>query len=593
MTSPFVTPPPRVRLLKAFSNPLQNAVAAARTCYSSRGVVGEDEVAESGREKYMALAKSVFGAGHHTVFQHSHFQFAIENVSRQFLWSFLHAHPFYNSEQVSQRYVAVREGNATVPRLEDAGAQAIYERCLRGQFTDYQNLCNALMPVVAEEYHRRFLPSASQAKRHAQAIQKKAQEVARYVLPVATQAYLVHTVSGLTALRYHKLSRQLDTPTESQWVAGRMLEEIAAVDPDFAALAGQPLDEDQMPEWQAIRRMSDLFSAEERFHNENQALRFLEEFERDFRKPGPRARDGAGAGETKPPRPDPREVRADLFPDALLEAMGWTEEDLANASTSAAAAGGKPGSRREFHNSKLVAYARNAETLLAKAVRQVLGLPAASLSDSEAIALALDPARNRLLGETLNVTTLNKVTRALLHPHYTFLKKISHTADSQDQRHRMVPGSRPFLVAHLTGHPDYMTPLIVERDARALRIYRESMSRTWEAIRALRSRGVEDEWAAYLLPNAVVVRFMDSGDLLNLRHKHEMRLCYNSQEEIWRASLEEAIQISRVHPRIGRFLLPPCTLRQRAGAKPYCPEGPRYCGVRVWTLEREEYERVI
>jgi hypothetical protein len=35
--------------------------------------------------------------------------------------------------------------------------------------------------------------------------------------------------------------------------------------------------------------------------------------------------------------------------------------------------------------------------------------------------------------------------RALQHANYTFAKKISHTADSQDQRHRMVPGSRPLL----------------------------------------------------------------------------------------------------------------------------------------------------
>ncbi len=35
--------------------------------------------------------------------------------------------------------------------------------------------------------------------------------------------------------------------------------------------------------------------------------------------------------------------------------------------------------------------------------------------------------------------------RTLDHAHYTFRKKLSHSADSQDQRHRMVPGSRPLL----------------------------------------------------------------------------------------------------------------------------------------------------
>ena len=31
----------------------------------------------------------------------------------------------------------------------------------------------------------------------------------------------------------------------------------------------------------------------------------------------------------------------------------------------------------------------------------------------------------------------------------------------------------------------------------------------------------------------------------------------------------------------------------RAGRRPYCPEGDRYCGVRVWELGLDAYERVI
>src|SRR5256886_11214845 len=44
-----------------------------------------------------------------------------------------------------------------------------------------------------------------------------------------------------------------------------------------------------------------------------------------------------------------------------------------------------------------------------------------------------------------NVGVHAPIMRALQHANYTFAKKISHTADSQDQRHRMVPGSRPLL----------------------------------------------------------------------------------------------------------------------------------------------------
>jgi len=104
---------------------------------------------------------------------------------------------------------------------------------------------------------------------------------------------------------------------------------------------------------------------------------------------------------------------------------------------------------------------------------------------------------------------------------------------------------------------------------------------------------VSEEFALYLLPNAVNVRFTESTDFLNLRHKHVMRLCYLAQEEIWQASVDEAAQVREVHPRLGRWLLPPCSMRKEAGAKPFCPEGARFCGEPVWTYGLEDYRRVI
>lgn len=119
------------------------------------------------------------------------------------------------------------------------------------------------------------------------------------------------------------------------------------------------------------------------------------------------------------------------------------------------------------------------------------------------------------------------------------------------------------------------------------------MDSTWDSINRLLSINVSREYAAYLLPNAFPIRFTESADLLNLHHKAEMRLCYNAQEEIWKASLDEVEQIKEVHPNLGKFLLPPCTIRMMAGTKPYCPEGKRYCGVPVWRLDTSEYSRTI
>lgn len=515
----FLSHEPKVRLTKAFITPYKNVVATAKTCYSSKGIVADENVGERG--DFAPLAQSIYEAGHHTTFQHAHFQFAIENVSRQFLWSFLHSHPFYNSEQVSQRYVAVKPDTALVPELPDAQLR-LYRECLELMFESYRRLCVMLEGPTRSEFYKRFNHSERMAKKHDRAISKKAQEAARYVLPLATFAYLYHTVSGITLLRYHRLCNQLDVPAEQRLVIGKMVQALLETDRDYEITLQEPIDADALPE-------SAFLAA----HPQISAGGWSREFCEDF--------DAGLAGKT----------------------------------------------------SRLIAWPQNGEKLVADSVREILGVPEARLGDKEAIALACDPATNTILGESLNLTTVHKLSRALFHPHFTFRKKLSHAADSQDQRHRMTPGSRPILAAHLHDNPDFIIPMIIRADDAVRRFYEETMQRVWEKITTLRRMEVSPEVLCYLLPNAVSVRFTESSDFLNLRHKHQMRLCYNAQEEIWQASVEEAAQIREVLPELGRFLLPPCAVRSMARQKPICPEGPRYCGIRVWKLDLAEYERVI
>lgn len=516
---PFLSAPPRIRLTKAFSTPYRNVVATARTCYSSKGIVEDEQVGE--REKFAPLAQSIYEAGHHTTFQHAHFQFAMENVSRQFIWSFLHAHPFYNSEQVSQRYVAVKPDTVTIPDIP-APQLAIYRECLELMFEAYQRLCTMLEGPTRSEFYKRFNHSERMEKSHNATIRKKAQEAARYVLPLATHAYLYHTVSGIVLLRYYRMCQQPDAPEEQRLVAEQMIQALLAHDPDYELTLEQPLAEEAFPE-------SGFLSAHREILDGAHADRFAQEFDEDM---GPLT-------------------------------------------------------------SKLVAWPVGGDHLLAAAVREVLGLPRGEMSDDAAIELVLDSGQNRMLAESLNVTTLHKLSRAMHHVHFSFRKRLSHAADSQDQRHRMTPGSRPILAAHLRTAPDYITPGVVAVDDDARRFYDETMERIWDRIGALRRIGASHETLLYLLPNAVTVRFTESSDLLNLHHKHQMRLCYNAQEEIWRASLDEARQIREALPRLGRFLLPPCGIRARAKQKPICPEGKRYCGVIVWKQDLDQYERVI
>lgn len=516
----FSSPAPVVRLVHAFDRPYENVVATARTCYSAKGIVTEDQ-ASARPDRRDAIAKSIYEAGHHTTFQHAHFQFSLENVSRHFLWTFLHSHPFYNSEQVSQRYVEVKKGNYAVPPMAPAERE-IYERTARRQQDAYARLTELLTPLAGERYFGLF-PGRLRGDgpaRFSGGVKKRAQEIARYVLPVATFSYLYHTVSGVTLFRYWRLCESMDAPTEQREVVGRMVAEVLRHDPLYEAVLQDPLPLEETPEYAAFQALP---------------------------------RTAASS----------REFRAEF------------DAELAG------------------RVSRLVDWKPRNEEAVASAVREVLGVPRAALSEEDAIRMVLDPSKNRILGETLTLTTHDKLSRALFHASYTFRKKISHTADSQDQRHRMTPASRPALPAYLSDEPDYVVPMLVSEVPEADALYRETMDETWGVIAELRGRGVPDEYAAYLLPNAVAIRFTESADLLNLHHKFAMRLCYNAQEEIWRASLDEALQIREVNPRLGQWLLPPCTLRHLAEVRPVCPEGERFCGVVVWRQKPEEYVRAL
>ncbi|HUI30493.1 MAG TPA: FAD-dependent thymidylate synthase [Candidatus Acidoferrales bacterium] len=505
---------PQVKLVKAFANSFKNVIATARTCYSSKGIIEDDSV---DLDKYRDLALSIYEAGHHTTFQHATFQFQLSNISRQFIWSFLHSHPFYNSEQVSQRYVEVKDGNYFLPPLRGEALE-LFTKTASAQVESYRKLVELLMKPAAGEYYEIF-PNRRNDRRFASEVKKKAQEIARYALPVATFSYLYHTISGITLLRYAKMCNAGDTPYEQRLVVGMMVQELLNFDENYKTVLEDPLPENYFTEnVSSIRGTMGADTGE-----------FIAEFDREIGN----------------------------------------------------------------HTSKLVDYKANSEKTIADSVREVLGRSRAELPDNEAISLAIDPAKNKILGNSLVLTTHDKVSRALYHASYTFKKKLSHTADSQDQRHRMTPASRPVITEHMSDEPDYILPKLVQMEEAAEKLYRRTMDMTWEAINKLLSMNVGKEYAAYLLPNSFPIRFTESADLLNLHHKVEMRLCYNAQEEIWKASLDEVEQIKAVHPTLGKFLLPPCTVRMMAGTKPYCPEGRRYCGVPVWKLDTSEYSRTI
>ena len=518
--------PPRVTLRNSFEHPFDSAIAAARTCYSPR-LIGPEEVNDKQR---LNIGAATFFSGHHTVYQHAHFEFGLENVSRQFVWSFLHAHPFYNSEQQSQRYVRMDRTQAYVPQVSlffNAESRAIYERAIARAWSYYRELSSLLLPqsreILLDIWHVGPMSHPKRLQKIERSAEKRAIEIARYVLPVAAFTTMVHTVSGIVLHRLWRMCAASDTPSEARAVIGEMVALVKNIDPQFFDRFGtEPLDE--LPEFK---------------DSSSRAVEAL-----------------ALARPAGNDRPDQSSMQDDRFAkefDAKL-----------NGRTAA-----------------LLDYSANAPAVVASAYRAVLGLSAADCPDAEALDRLLNPARNLYRLETLNVGVHAPMMRALQHANYTFAKKISHTADSQDQRHRMIPGSRPLLTLADTREPDYITPALLHSNPRAKEVYDRAMHDAWYAKNQLLDRGVPQEIALYLLPNAKSIRLVESGSLLHLLHKWTMRTCFNAQEEIYQSSLDEIAQLREVHPQLAEYIGPPCYLR--AGVTtPICTEGSHFCGIKVW-----------
>jgi thymidylate synthase ThyX len=511
----FAAAVPRITLRNHFAHPFDSAMAAARTCYASR-IIDPEEITDKQR---LQIGAATFYGGHHTVYQHAHFEFGLENVSRQFVWSFLHAHPFHNSEQQSQRYVRLDRALAySPPETSGFGAaeRAVYERAVTRAWSYYRELTALLAEdareILSDIWHISPMSHPKRAQRVDRQAEKRAIEVARYVLPVAASTTMVHTLSGIVLHRLWRMVAASDTPAEARAVIGEMVARVREIDPQFF----------------------------DRFDNVPM---------------------------------EPQETRGLSRPSFPFVAASAEAEAAAFTREFDARLGGRV--------SALTDCSPQAPRVVAEAYRAVLGLTEAACPDEEALDRLLNPARNAYRLETLDVGVHAPIMRALQHANFTFAKKISHTADSQDQRHRMVPGSRPLLVLTDTRAPDYLMPALIAGNERAREVYERAMADAWAAKNELLDRGVPREVALYLLPNAKAIRLFESGSLLHLLHKWTMRTCFNAQEEIYQASMEEVEQVRTRFPALGRYIGPPCYIR--AGiASPICTEGSHFCGVKVW-----------
>lgn len=441
------------------TTPSDVAVSAARTCYFPNGLVPPGKSTQWERKK--PLLASIFKAGHHTTLQHTHITMMISGMSRHLIWRLLHAHPYYNSEQISQRYAKMKLENFFYP---PQGDKAAWEAFYAHAFEDYERLMEMLHDDISAA-----LPKFKKGQEA-----KVAQEMARYLLPVGMSAYLYHTVNIVTLLRYIAVAPHLPEATQEALTFANLLEaKLLEID-------------------DALKPLIDHAKS-------------------------------AGA----------------VFP--AFDVDGLKSRIQAKGSV---------------------------------AVYDVVGTV-----DFEVNCNYADVLRNAQMFPDSGI----------LGGFSTYME-LSFSADAQNQRHRRSPAIRPAIAPHFKKR--YYIPPIIANNKEALALYEASHARMY-AFFEEQSKLLGFGEAIYALYNSQRIDVIERNDYSAFHHKAQMRLCYNAQQEIFDIVYEQVKQLHHLGVKGSDKFLPPCTVRAQEGMHPICPEGERYCGVKVWKLDFSAYTRVI
>ncbi len=446
-----------IKILDLNYKPTDIAVGSARSCYFGKHIVTPEDAAKW--DKKNELLDSIFKAGHHTTLMHYHFTILIEGMSRLLIWRMLHSHPFYNSEQVSQRYAKMKIENFTYPKNAD---KEKWKKYYEKMFFYYEELIEKLTPEI-----EKVLPKFKKKE-----AKKRAQEFARYLLPQGMNAHLYHTINVITALRYITAAKVMPEANEEAKEFAKKLEiEMLRIDENLAPLID---------------------------FAKNEKVVF--------------------------PKIDIEKIKkAKNIGDEKVKVFDIVDYDF-------------------------------------------------ELNENFAGVMRLS---SMLLDESI------------LGGFNSYIK-LSLSADAQNQRHRRSPAVRPKLEDIYKR--DYYIPPIIQGES--LEIYKRAVEESYEFFEKERDVLGFGE-AAYALLNAHNIEIVEHDDFNEFAHKAQMRLCYNAQEEIFDIVYEQVKQLKKAGVKAADKFLPPCSIRYAQGIRPVCPEGERFCGVKVWKLGFDEYERVI
>jgi len=506
----------------------ESITSAARNCYSKKFLTPKDTFLWN---KSNDLVKDLLKAEHNTTFEHYTLNLRIEGYSRHFIWRYLHGlHDFYTSDQQSQRYVHLDIEHFYYPDFLLEEDKEKWKHFYAFLINKYEYFYEKLQEVLELD-------------------KKKAQEFARYIIPLGQTPHLVHTINFITAIRY---IAYFETISGLEFTRYEIKNEALKFATELYILLLN--EKNNIPKEYIL----------EIIRNERQELtNLLNEINSKIlsKEEKEKIKKIIQEHENKLKNIDNIETNYQILLDKLINIYKIKYKKLLE---------------------------KQKEPLNINKIIEVLNKNKINILEHTNLAKNISNISEN------DFDIFIKTNKRF--EYFSSLGYASHSMDSQNQRHRTTNKYRPLLKDFYNLLPDkYYVPKVFTKEISNEEIekeYHKTMNYIYDFFEE-QSKKYSFEEVIYLLPNAHNIIIFDIENLEFYTHKAKKRLCWNAQEEIYHYTLQQVKQLKN-YININEYnLLPPCQIRKKYDIKPFCPEGSRYCGQSVAKMKFEELNKRI
>lgn len=238
-----------VKILNHTPDPELVIATAAKLCYSSSDI--ESLFEKQTKEGVVNFIEKLSSIGHQSPLEHISFTFGIEGVSRSMTHQLVR-HRIASYSQQSQRYVKADQFNFIIPPaiLEDEDLANLFIDAMMKDQEIYNKLTHKLIYNQVIDYYLKRDYSTDQLhsvtietfkdwnKKEYQAMEKKAIEDARYILPNAAETKIIATMNARTLLNFFNERICNRAQYEIRQCAIEMLKQVKEIAPTIFKYAG-------------------------------------------------------------------------------------------------------------------------------------------------------------------------------------------------------------------------------------------------------------------------------------------------------------------------------------------------------------------